>query len=164
MLEEPMEHLAHGVFRRRQLVGRLHLRGDLGFPEHHAVEPRRNAEEMRHRVHAFARVKVAFEAVRAETVKIRQQVLHQRVALGRARADVDLDAIARGEDHDFLDSFDRAHRREGFRQPGAGKRQRLPHFHRRGVVAEADDLNRSERGHVLGEITEGAGNDGVRPR
>ncbi len=72
-----MQHPPDRALRRRRLVGRLHLRGDLGFPEHHAVQPRCDAEEMRHRVHAFTGVKVAFEAVRAEAVEVRQQVLHQ---------------------------------------------------------------------------------------
>ncbi len=52
---------------------------------------------------------------------------------------IDLDAIARREQHPFLDPGIRTEPHQRFPEAAFGNRQFFPDFNRRGLVAESDD-------------------------
>ena len=86
-----------------RLVGLLHLGENLRLADHHAVETGGHGEQVPHRLFADVMIQVRRDLRRIELVEAGQKARHLLAAGGHGRlaGRVDLDAIARREQHRF---------------------------------------------------------------
>jgi hypothetical protein len=126
-----------------EVVRLLHLAEDLRLAEDHALEARRDPEDVADGLLAVALVEVARELLVARERRVIAQHLAHRVEGGLrhrlTRAREDLDAVARGEEEGLGDLAARAEPREQHGQRLARGGEALAHLDGRGAVGEAHD-------------------------
>ena len=103
-VEHPGEAGARRAFRGRASQRLAHLRVDLRLAEHHGIEPRRDLEQMVGRVAFPMGVQRVAQFVGRDVARLAQHPLQPEEpgVVGRDGA-VDLDPVARRQDHGLLD-------------------------------------------------------------
>ena len=142
--ERPVERLAQersgAVTLGGGLEGVLHLSEDLRLADHERIESRRHAEQVPRRRHVAVGEQVRQEGVARELVILaekRDDLFAS--ALGVGAGDVDLRAIAGGEDDRFGGGRSRDERLDGGADVAAREIELLPQVHGRRSMTHAEE-------------------------
>ena len=142
-LKRGIRQRPHAAGRRRQFVGLLHLRENLSFADHHAVQARRHREQVPHKVLAGPLEEVVEHLHWVEPVKTGQKFHHvmmRRARFRRFAGHVQFHAVARGEQHRLRFRILLPQPRQGIDRLVLAERQPLPHLHRSRMMAAAHHL------------------------
>ena len=158
-LEQTPEQRADGAGLARYGVGRLELAENLRFAEHHRVQPAGHAHHVPDRVVIAVHIGAGAQFVDAQTVIIGQPLQHF-VAAELVLLQVQLAAVAGGEDRRLAAGRQPAQLLQRLDQLLRGEGNALAHLYRGGLVVDTEG-DKGHAGSLRGNT--GAGNCPTSP-